>query len=112
LPRHAKAVDRRARTVRLSTVVVVWIGGLVAGFFGLLSAAARYGCGATDTGLACRKSGSVVGVLVVLAVIGVVTTVTVMSHDRPPRRLMTIGLTGLAALLLCFIAARALLSTV
>jgi hypothetical protein len=112
LGRHARAVDRRTRTVRLSTVVVVWICGLAAGFFGLLSAAARYGCGATDTGLACRTSGSVVGVLVVLAVIGVVTTVTVMSHDQPPRRLMTIGLAGLAALLLCFIAARALLATV
>jgi hypothetical protein len=98
--------------VRLSTVAVVWLCGLAAGFFGLLSAAARYGCGAGDNGLACRTSGSVVGILVVIAVIVVVTTVTVMSHDQPPRRLITMGASGLAALLLCFIAARALLSTV
>jgi hypothetical protein len=110
--RHARAVDRRTRTVRVSTVAVVWICGLTAGFFALLSAAARYGCGAGDKGLACRTSGSVVGILVVIAVIVVVTTVTVMSHDRPPRRLLTIGLTGVAVLTLCFLAARALLGTV
>ncbi|MDT4913974.1 MAG: hypothetical protein QOC66_3102 [Pseudonocardiales bacterium] len=90
----------------------MWVCGLAAGFFGLLAAAARYGCGASDTGLACRTSGSVIGILVVIAVIIVVTTVTVLSDDQPPRRLMTIGGTGLAALLLCFLAARALLSTV
>jgi hypothetical protein len=98
--------------VRLSTVAVVWLCGLAAGFFGLLSAAARYGCGAADNGFACRTSGSVVGILVVIAVIVVVTTVTILSHDQPPRRLVTMGTTGLIALVLCFVAARALLSTV
>jgi multisubunit Na+/H+ antiporter MnhB subunit len=78
----------------------------------LLSAAARYGCGASDTGLACRPSGSVVGVVIVLAVILVVTAVTVLTQDRPPRRLFTVAALGLLALLLCFIAARSLLATV
>jgi hypothetical protein len=110
--RHARAVDRRVRAVRFSTIVVVWLGGLAAGFFGLLSAAARYGCGASDTGLACRTSGSVVGILVVIAVIIVVTAVTVLSQDQPPQRLIAMAVAALAALLLCFIAARALLATV
>ena len=66
MARHARTVDRRARTVRLSTVAVVWLCGLGAGFFALLSAAARYGCGGGDKGLACRTSGPVVGILVVL----------------------------------------------
>jgi hypothetical protein len=96
----------------LSTVSIVWLCGLVAGFFGLLAAAARYGCGSSDNGLACRGSGSVVGVLIVVAVIAVVTAVTVMTHDRPPRRVVAIGGIGLAALVFCFVAARALLGTV
>jgi hypothetical protein len=112
LPRHAKVVDRRVRTIRLSTITVVWLAGLAAGFFGLLGAAARYGCGASDTGLGCRTSGSVVGVLIVIAVIAVVTAVTVMTHDRTTRSVMMIGAAGLAALVLCYIAARSLLATV
>jgi uncharacterized membrane protein len=110
--RHARTVDRRARVIRLSTVTVVWIGGLTAGFFGLLGAAARYGCGTSDTGLACRTSGSVVGGLIVVAVIIVVTTVTVLTHERPPRRVLTTGGIGLVALVLCLVAARGLLGTV
>jgi hypothetical protein len=88
------------------------LSGLAAGFFGLLGAAARYGCGANEAGLACRTSGSVVGALIVIAVISVVTAVTVMTHDRTPRSVLVIGTAGLAALVLCFIAARSLLGTV
>ncbi len=50
--------------------------------------------------------------VIVLAVILVVTAVTVMTQDRPPRRLFTVAALGLLALLLCFIAARSLLATV
>lgn len=85
---------------------------MAAGFFGLLGAAARYGCGSNDHGLACRDSGSVLAVLIVLAVVAVVTTVTVLTHDRAPRRVVTIGIAGLLALLLCFLGARGLLATV
>jgi hypothetical protein len=112
LPRHAKVVDRRARTTRVSTVGVVWLAGLAAGFFGLLGAAARYGCGANDHGFGCRGSGSVVGVLIVVAVVAIVTAVTVLSFDRDPRRVIGIGGLGLIALAVCFVAARTLLGTV
>ncbi len=112
MARHAKAVDRRSRTIRLSTILVVWLGGLGAGFFGLLGAAARYGCGNNDHGLACRGSGSLLAVLIVLAVVAVVTTVTVVTHDRSPQRVVAVGILGLVALFLCFLAARGLLGTV
>jgi hypothetical protein len=112
LARHAKLVDRRARGIRLSTVAVIWLSGLAAGFFGLLGAAAKYGCGSSDDGLACRTSGSVVGILIVLAVVIVVTAVTVLTHDRPARPVLVIGGLGLLVLVSCFVAARVLLGTV
>jgi hypothetical protein len=112
LPRHAKVVDRRVRAIRVSTVIVVWLSGLAAGFFGLLGTAAHYGCGASDHGLACRTSGTLVSILIVVAVICVVTAVTVTTHDRPPRRVLVIGGAGLAVLVLCFVAARSLIATV
>jgi hypothetical protein len=111
LARHAKAVDQRDRPIRLSAVAAVWLAGLVAGFYGLLGAAARYGCGVNDHGLACRGSGSVLGILIVVAVIGVVTAVTLLAADRPRRSTVTIAGVGLAALVFCFIAARSLLAT-
>jgi hypothetical protein len=112
LARHAKIVDRRIRTIRVSTVIVVWLCGLGAGFYGLLSAAARYGCSSSDDGFACHTSGSVVGGLIVVAVIAVVTTVTVMTYDRPARRVLLVGGIGIVALVACFAAARGLLATV
>jgi hypothetical protein len=93
-------------------VGVVWIAGLAAGFFGLLGAAARYGCGANDKGLACQGTGSLLGVLIVVAVVAVVTSVTVLTHDRQPRRVLTVGAMGLVGLAACFLLARVLLGTV
>lgn len=90
----------------------MWLCGLAAGFFGLLSAAARYGCSDSDKGFACGTSGSLVGGLVVVAVIAVVTAVTVMTYDRPARRVLTVGGIGIVALAICFGAARGLLATV
>jgi hypothetical protein len=102
----------RSRNVRLATVAVVWLAGLAAGFFALLSAAAKYGCGGSDDGLACHTSGSLLGVLLVVLVIAVVTAVTVLSDDRASRSVLILGAAGLAALLICFVAARMLLDTV
>ena len=111
LARHAKIVDRRLRAVRLSTVSVIWLCGLAAGFFGLLSGTAKYGCANNNRGFGCRTSGSVVGFLIVLAVIAVVVTVTLLTHDRPRRRVLVVGAVGLAALAVCFVAAQLLLAT-
>jgi hypothetical protein len=104
-------VDARLRAIRIATVAVVWLGGLVAGFFGILGATAKYGCAARNAGFGCRTAGSVSGVLIVLAVIAIVIAVTVMTHDRPRRRILVIGGVGLAALAVCFAAAQALLAT-
>jgi hypothetical protein len=104
-------VDRRLRAIRLSTVSLIWICGLAAGFFGLLGAAARYSCSAHEKGFGCRTSGTVVGILVLLAVIVVVTAVTVLTYDRPARRVVTVGAVGFAVLLVCFAVARVLVAT-
>jgi hypothetical protein len=93
-------------------VSVIWLAGLAAGFFGLLSAAAKYGCASTDRGLGCRTSGSILGTLVVVAVVAVVTLVTVVTHDQPTRRVVVVGIAGLVVLGACFVAARLLLATI
>jgi hypothetical protein len=53
----------------------------------------------------------VAGVLLVVAVIAIVTTTTVMTHDRPTRGILVVSCIGLAALAVCFVAARSLLAT-
>jgi hypothetical protein len=110
--RHAAPVDGHARSTRLAVLAVVWVCGLVAGFFGLLGAAARYGCSARDQGLACGNTGTFFGVLVIIAVIAVVTLVTVLTYGRRPRQLLLIGGLGMVGIALCYLAARGLLQTV
>jgi hypothetical protein len=110
--RHAKAVSGSARTTRAAALTIVWLAGIGAGFFGLLSASARYTtCSAHSTGLACRHSGTALGVLFVLGVIGTVTAATVTTHDKEPRHVLVVTALGLAALVGWFIAARGLLGT-
>jgi hypothetical protein len=109
--RRAEDVDRRVHTIRVGTVLLVWLCGLAAGFYGLLAAAARYGCGVHQTGLACRGSGSLIGILIVIVVIAVVTAVTIVVPNRPPRGVLIAGGAGLAALVLCLVAARSVLAT-
>jgi uncharacterized membrane protein len=111
LARHARLVDQRLRVIRISTVSVIWLCGLGAGFVALLAAAAKYGCAASNDGFGCGASGEVVGVVLVITVIAVVILVTLMTHDRPARRVLTVGGFGLAALVLCFVAAHAVLAT-
>jgi hypothetical protein len=112
LASHLDEADRRARAIRLGALALVWLAGLLAGFFGLLAAVATYGCADSDRGLACRTPGSLLGAVVVLAVIAVVTVVTVRSQGRPPRSVAVLTGSGLVALLACFVAARMLLDTV
>lgn len=112
MARHARTVDARSRAIRLGTLLLVWLGGLAAGLFGLLGAAARYGCRTTDQGLACRAAGSFVGVLLVVVVIAIVTAVTVLTIDSPPKRVLAAGAFGLVGLASCLYAARVLLSSV
>jgi hypothetical protein len=112
MPRHAQAVDQGTRVTRLAVLVVVWAGGLAAGFYALLGIAARYGCGASSHGLGCTTGGSVVGVVLLVGVIAVVTTVTVLVHGRTPSQTAVLGLAGLVALAGCAVGAHALLNTV
>ena len=106
-----KEVERRARTVRAGALGLVWLGGLVAGFFGLLGAVAPYGCADGDPGLGCHTGGALLGVAIVLAVIATVTAVTVLGAGRPVRAVAVLAGCGLVVLLVCFVAARMLLDT-
>jgi hypothetical protein len=110
LPRHAKAAGP-SRLPRLAAVVLVWLVGLVVGFFGVLSVAARYGCGASQNGLACRPAGTALGVAVIVAVIVVVTTITLLTFDRKPAWIAAWTMIGLVALGLCYLGAQGLLGT-
>jgi hypothetical protein len=112
MARHGRSVDERARVVRVTMLVVIWLGGLAAGLFALLAAAAKYGCAPAAGGLGCTTSGSLLGFGLVLVVIAVVTTVTVLTFDREPQRSITVGVLGLVALLACFLVAQGILGTV
>ncbi|MDT4942137.1 MAG: hypothetical protein QOJ34_2226 [Pseudonocardiales bacterium] len=111
MARHAKVVDPRLRVVRLSIVVVIWAYGLVAGLYALLAGAAKFGCMRGDGGLACRTSGSVLGVVLLVTVAAVVMLVTLASANRSERRVLIIGGVGVAALTACLVAALSLLAT-
>jgi hypothetical protein len=95
-----------------SALAVIWLGGLAAGFFALLSVAARYtSCTTTAHGLACRPAGTAIGASLVIGVIATVTAATVLTHDRGPRRSATWGVLGAATLGAVYLAAHALLGT-
>jgi hypothetical protein len=111
--RHAPPVGslRRARLTRSIALLLFWIAGLVVGFFALLAIGARFGCGHSSHGLACQSGGTALGVVLVLAVIAVVTAVTVMGAD--PRRLGRLAVlvaVGLVVLGGCYLGAHALLN--
>jgi len=109
--RHARTPDSRVRLVRGSALAVIWLGGLAAGFFAILSVAARFGCSHSSHGLACKQSGSMLGGVLIIAVIAIVTTVTVATHDRGPRRVAIMSTVAALALLGCYLAAHALIGT-
>ncbi|MCU1659000.1 MAG: hypothetical protein JWO57_3656 [Pseudonocardiales bacterium] len=109
--RHTKTAPGHWRFARGTALLVIWLGGLAAGFFAILSAAARYSCGHTARGLACRPAGSALGVVMILFVIAIVTAVTVLTHDRGPRRLVAVTVLGALALLACYVAAHTLIGT-
>ena len=90
---------------------MVWLGGVGAGFFAILSVAARYGCARSAHGLACRQSGSALGIVIVAAVVAVVTTVTVYTHGRTTRAVGVAAALGLALLAGCYYCAHALIAT-
>jgi FtsH-binding integral membrane protein len=109
--RHVKAPDNRLRLMRGSALALVWLGGLAAGFFAILSIAARYGCGRSSHGLACRQSGSALGAALIAAVVAVVTAVTVVTHGRSTRGVWAAAAVGAVALIGCYLGARALIAT-
>jgi hypothetical protein len=109
--RQTEVDDPRLRAIRMSALVVVWIGGLMAGFYALLAAAARYGCMSGDNGMACRTSGSITGLVLLGAVVATVTVVTLLTANRATRPALAIAGVGFAVLAGCLIAAHSLLST-
>jgi hypothetical protein len=111
LPSHAKVVDERLRAIRVATVVVVWLVGLAAGLYALLAASAKFGCMGGDRALACQTSGSILGLVLLAAVVAIVTVVTVMTSGRAARPVLIIGGVGAGALAICLVAAWSLLET-
>jgi hypothetical protein len=109
--RHTKQADNRLRLVRGSALTLVWLGGIAVGFFGILSVAARYGCSRSAHGLACRQSGSLLGGVIIAAVVAVVTAVTVYTHGRSSRVVGVAAAVGLVLLVACYYCAHALIST-
>src|ERR1700744_2725397 len=111
MPRHVQA--RGGRIARLGVVAILWLVGLGAGFYAILSVGARYGCASSDKGLACHTTGTALGVLLIIAVILVVTAGTVLSQDAANwrARALRIG-AALVLLVACLFAAHALLATV
>jgi hypothetical protein len=111
LPRHARVVDQRLRAIRLSSLAFVWLCGLAAALYAVLAAAAKYGCVTGDQGMACKTSGSVLGIVLLITIIAIVALVTLTTMNRPPRRVLVISGFGVAALAVCGVAAASLLST-
>lgn len=110
--RHAKAVSSRSRYARAAALLVVWLGGLAAGFFGLLSTSAKFTtCGSNSKGLACSTPGTALGAFLVIGVIATVSATTVLTHDRPPRNVALTAVGGVVALVACYLGAHALLGT-
>jgi hypothetical protein len=97
--------------VRASALTVIWVGGIAAGFFAILSVAARYGCSRSAHGLACRQSGSALGVVIIAVVVAVVTAVTVFTHGRSSRVIGIAAAVGAAMLVGCYYCAHALIAT-
>ena len=111
--RHSTSAGGRPRSLRLPTLLLVWLAGLAAGLFALLGAAARYTtCSSHATSLACRSTGTSLGVVLVVCVIAIVTAATVLSYGRTRRGVVTIGLVAILVLVGLFFASRALLATV
>ena len=112
---HDLTANRSRSTViaGLALIALLWIGGLLAGFYSMLSTAARFGCAHNDKALACRNAGSALSVALVVAVVAIVTAATLLVFDAQtwPARLVRL-LGGLVLLGLCLLAARAILATV
>jgi hypothetical protein len=111
MARHTRSPG--SRLARLTAVAVLWLAGLGVGFYAILSVGARYGCATNDNALACRSSGTALGVLIVIAVVLVVSAGTVLAQDAPDwRRRVGLVVAALFLLGLCLLAAHALLATV
>lgn len=110
--RHTVRAGRLDTALRLAALVLLWAAGLVVGFFALLSVGAKYSCSANAHGLACRPTGTALGVLVVLLVIAVVTAGTVLApRGRRPGALAAVLVVSVVLLGGCYLAAHALLAT-
>jgi hypothetical protein len=108
---HATA-SRPGVAARWALLAALWAVGLVAGFYAMLGAGAKLGCGKSAHGLACRPAGSALGVAIVLGVIVIVTAATIALQDAATRGSRALRLlSGLVLLGACLLGARALLAT-
>jgi hypothetical protein len=103
---------RAARPLRWLAVLLVWAAGVAAGLFTLLAGGSRFAtCSAHATGLACRGTGTVLAVLLLIGIVAVVTTATVLAATRTPPQLAVVTVVAIAVLVGCLVGARSLLAT-
>jgi hypothetical protein len=111
LPRQPGLSDQRLGVIRWSTVGFVWLCGLAAGLCAVLAAAAKYGCMSGDRAVGCTTSGSLLGIALLVAIIVILTVVTLMTANRPAARVLVIGAVGVGCLAICAVAAASVLAT-
>lgn len=112
MARHAQPADSSLLSIRAGSLVLLWVTGLVAGFFALLGSAAKYTtCTASSKGLACRPGGFALSIADLIAVIVVVTAATLLTHNQRAIRILAVTITALALLGVSLLGTRALLDT-
>jgi hypothetical protein len=64
-----------------------------------------------DRAVGCTTSGSALGIGLLIAIIVIVTVVTLMTANRPAGRVLVIGGIGVGCLAICAVAAASVLAT-
>ena len=106
-------VVHRHHRLLWAAITVFWVLGLVAGFVCTLGVAARFGCDAGATGLACKNTGSALGLALVVAIVitvGVSTVFAFEARDRTRSWATCLGI-GIVVMAVVVVAARLLSST-
>ena len=110
--RRAGLPGRAPRPLRWLAVALIWLAGVAAGLFTLVAGAARVvTCSAHAPGLACRGTGTVFAVLLLVAVVAVVTSATVLTLARTSAQLAALTVVAVAVLVGLLAGARSLLAT-
>lgn len=108
--RAVRRPDGRARSVGLGALV--WIAGLAAGLYAVVTLAAHFNCSSGARGAVCRPQGTWLGAGLVLAVIVTVGVASVLVRDaRSARGVLLRLLIALVVLAAISVGSHALIAT-